>query len=190
MAEIFFLTSLIMSLVGISIFIFRKIPVLAELPQANSSRINTKDVIFGFIKTIKNRVPLKKFSGDLFLQKALSKTRVLIMKVDNKTFHWLQRLRENARKNKFGENDNYWKEIKGRASITELPKEAKVRKRISFSFDYRSESKNIRSSLPFVATRVGEEENKVLFAHRATQSGAKVKKRTKSSSPLKSLKIL
>lgn len=114
--EIFFLTSLIMSLIGISTLIFRKIPVLAELPQANSSGINTKDVIFGFIKKIKNNTPLKKFSGELFLQKALSKTRVLIMKVDNKTFHWLQRLRENAQKNKFGENDNYWKEIKGSAN--------------------------------------------------------------------------
>jgi len=39
--------------------------------------------------------------------------------------------------------------FKNRASITELPEEAKVRKRISFSFDYGSE---------------GEEENKILFA--------------------------
>ena len=54
--------------------------------------------------------------------------------------------------------------LKNRASITELLKEAKVRKRMRSSFDYGSESKNIRSSLPFVATRAGEEENEVLFA--------------------------
>ena len=52
--------------------------------------------------------------------------------------------------------------FKDRASIIELPKEAKVRKRMKFSFDYGSESKNIRSSLPFVATRVGEEEEKII----------------------------
>ncbi len=53
-----------------------------------------------------------------------------------------------------------------RASITELPKGVKVRKRMKFSFDYVGESKNIRSSLPFVATQVGEEEDEVLFDFR------------------------
>jgi len=40
----------------------------------------------------------------------------------------------------------------------------KVKKRTKFSSPYGGESKNIRSSLPFVATRVGEEEDVGLFA--------------------------
>ena len=104
-----------MSFIGISILIFRKIPVLAKLPQAVLSETRKKDIILNFAKIIKNSAFLKKFSGELFLQKALSKIRVLVLKIDNKTFHWLQKLREKAQKNKFGENDTYWKEIKNSA---------------------------------------------------------------------------
>jgi len=39
------------------------------------------------------------------------------------------------------------------------------KKRAEPSSPYGSESKNIRSSLPFVETREGEEENEVLFAY-------------------------
>ena len=72
--------------------------------------------------------------------------------------------------------------INHRASITELLKEAKVRKRMKSSFDYGSESKNIRSSLPFAVTRVGEEEDEVLFDYQS----AKRKTTTKNLKLIKS----
>jgi len=50
------------------------------------------------------------------------------------------------------------------------------KKRANPSSPYGSESKNIRSSLPFAATRVGEEEDEVLFAYlRLTKKFSKIK---------------
>ncbi|MDO8639323.1 MAG: hypothetical protein Q7R53_00220 [bacterium] len=122
MLGLFFLISLLASFIGMSIILSRKIPVLIKLPQTNSTQRTAKDILFNFVKIIKNKTPLEKFSGELFLQKVLSKTRVLVLKLDNKTFHWLVKLREKAQKKKFGENDDYWKGIKT-SVINSLPEQ-------------------------------------------------------------------
>ena len=100
--------------------VFKKLPILAGLPLVQEKKFDLKPILLKLAEKIKTLPFLKNFSFEIFLQKVLSKIRVLIMKVDNKTFHWLQTLRENAQKNKFGENDNYWKEIKN--SANEIPK--------------------------------------------------------------------
>jgi len=57
-------------------------------------------------------------------------------------------------------------EFRNRASITEFSfMGTRWKKKAEPSSPYNSKSKNIRSSLPFVATRVGEEEDEVLFAY-------------------------
>lgn len=100
------------SLLGMGAIILRKIPVLVELPEIPAVRINWRSIFLKLKEKIKNTSFLKSFSHEVFLQKILSKIRILSLKSENKTGSWLQRLREKSKKNKFQENDNYWEEIK------------------------------------------------------------------------------
>jgi len=111
MAELIAITILIFSLIGIGVILFRKIPVLAELPEIPSQiRLKKERFLFLRIKTKIKELPiLKSFSGEIFLQKLLSRIRILTLKVDIKTFNWLKKLREKSQQKK---EDNYWEEIK------------------------------------------------------------------------------
>lgn len=100
-----------LSLIGIIILIFRKIPVLVEL-QENFEVPPQKKLYLRLKETIRNLPGIKSFSSDIFLQKVLSKIRILSLKTESKTFHWLQKLRKKSQENKFGEKDNYWEKIK------------------------------------------------------------------------------
>jgi hypothetical protein len=142
-------------LMGIGVILFRKVPVLVELPETASSpftwqgfflktgkgtflalknfferiadlhlvkklvhRLKTSakaKSLFIKIKEsalVKKLTPSKKFSFEIFLQKILSKVRVLVLKIDHKTSNWLQALRERAKKRSSLEKDNYWKKLK------------------------------------------------------------------------------
>lgn len=110
MVEILALIVLILSFLGMLVIFLRKIPVLTSLPpEVKSSREN---LFFRLKNKILKTRPFKSFSSEIFLQKILSKVRVLILKTENKTSHWLQQLRENAKRRKEKENDNYWQELK------------------------------------------------------------------------------
>lgn len=99
------------SLLGTGVIILRKIPVLVNLPEVLPQI--EKEKLFLRLKTKIKEIPgLKSFSQEVFLQKILSKIRILSLKSENKTGSWLQKLREKSQKNKFQENDNYWEEIK------------------------------------------------------------------------------
>ncbi|MDI6591875.1 MAG: hypothetical protein QME61_03000 [Patescibacteria group bacterium] len=101
---------LIGSFIGMGIILYRKIPVLAKLPEVSFKR---EENLFLRIKNkIKEIIPLKSFSYEILLQKILSKIRILSLKTDNKIANWLQKLREKSQKKKFEENDNYWQKIK------------------------------------------------------------------------------
>ena len=100
------------SLLGMVVILFRKIPVLVELPEVSPRKKRQK--VPGFfqkgIEKIKKIGPFKSFSFEIFLQKLLSKIRILTLKTDNKTSNWLQKLREKSKKEK--ENDDYWQKLK------------------------------------------------------------------------------
>jgi len=96
------------SLLGIGIIIYKKLPVLLELPGTALVKSNWKERLAG----VKDLSPLKDFSSEIFLQKILSKVRILTLKTDSKTSTWLQRLRERSQKNKIKEEDNYWEKVK------------------------------------------------------------------------------
>jgi len=96
------------SLVAMAMIVFRKIPLLLELPETAPSQFNWKELL----TKIKNLLPFRNFSFEIFLQRVLSKIRILTLRTDNKTSSWLQQLREKSQKKKFGENDNYWKKVK------------------------------------------------------------------------------
>lgn len=111
MAELVAQIILVCSLVGIGVILFRKIPVLVELSET-SDEFNLKE---NFLK-LKERIKIPRYfkipAYETFLQKILSKIRILTLKVENKTASWLQKLRKRSQKKKFKENDNYWEEIK------------------------------------------------------------------------------
>ena len=108
MFELFASIILICSFIGMGIMIFRKIPVLVELPEQAVPFFNWQS----FFLKIKETKLFKRFSSDIFFQKILSKIRVFTLKTDNKTSSLLQRMREKNQQKKFGKNDNYWKDIK------------------------------------------------------------------------------
>ena len=108
MIELIFLIILICSLAVIGVILFRKIPLLLELSETVPFYFSWR----AFLPKIKNSLPFKEFSAEIFLQKILSKIRILTLKTDSKTSSWLQKLRARSQKKKFEEDDNYWKDIK------------------------------------------------------------------------------
>lgn len=118
MVEIISLSLFGLSLIGMGVIIFRKMPALLELPEET---LPSETVFKTLFSKIKNLNVFKEFSFELFLQKILSKIRVLTLKTDSKTSNWLQRLREKALRKKNSENDNYWQEIKGSTDSKNKP---------------------------------------------------------------------
>ncbi|MBL7142420.1 MAG: hypothetical protein ISS83_02105 [Candidatus Pacebacteria bacterium] len=96
----------LLSLIVLAVIILKKIPLLLQLPE--TAPFNWKEWLTG----VKDLFPTGNFSFEIFLQKILSRVRVLTLKTDNKTSNWLQKLRERGQKKKFDEDDNYWREIK------------------------------------------------------------------------------
>lgn len=110
MAQIIALIVLILSALGLGVMVWRKIPVLAELPDVpEGSReglwLRLKNKIF-------NLSFIKNFNFLAFLQKILSKFRILTLKAESKTADWLQKLRQKTQKQDNFKNDNYWQELK------------------------------------------------------------------------------
>lgn len=111
MMELIATIILILSLIGIGIILLRKIPVLVELPE-KTEETSRENLWLKLKEKIKNIPTFKSFSFEIFLQKILSKVRVLTLKIENKMAFWLQKLRERSQKKKTEENDNYWQELK------------------------------------------------------------------------------
>lgn len=109
MAELIATGILIISIVGMSIIVFRKIPRLLTLPETFQEK--KEGIISRLGGKLKESGPFKNFSYEIFLQKIISKIRILTLKMDVKTWSWLQKLRERTRKKKLGD-DNYWEELK------------------------------------------------------------------------------
>ena len=96
------------SLVGLLIMAFRKIPQLLQLPETGSLVLDWKK-----LPGKARGLPfIKNFSLDLLLQKILSRVRILTLKTEHRTSSLLQKLREDSKRKKFGEDNNYWEEIK------------------------------------------------------------------------------
>ena len=95
MLEIIAIVILIISIFGIGIIIYRKIPTLRELPEPFEKSAKNKN---SFFLKIKEKIKNLLISNEKYLQKILSKIRILILKIDNKTFGWLQELRKRSQK--------------------------------------------------------------------------------------------
>ena len=91
------------------VILFRKIPVLLTLPE----NLPQKE---SFISKVKERLKransFRNFSYEIFLQKILTKIRILSLKVDHHTFNWIQKLREQSKERNLKRIDDYWEKIK------------------------------------------------------------------------------
>lgn len=99
----------VVSVLGITIILFRKIPLLAELTVSEKEKT-------GFFVKMKDRILNQRIrrtlSGEVILQKLLSKIRVITLKTENKTNSWLSRLRQKSLEKKNNFSGEYWKKIK------------------------------------------------------------------------------
>lgn len=111
MIELIAITILVGSCLGMAVVIFRKIPMISELPEV-PIEFNLKKSLLKLKEKIKILHPFKYLSDKTFLQKILSKVRILTLRAENKTSMWLQKLREKSQKKKIEENDNYWEKLK------------------------------------------------------------------------------
>lgn len=108
--EISAIIVLFLSLASMGFVLYRKIPLLVDLPE--TTKQPSADSFISRLKgRIKNIPAVKSFSSDVFLQRILSRIRILTLKTDAKTLSWLQNLREKAQKRKL-HDDNYWLKIK------------------------------------------------------------------------------
>ncbi|MBM3251045.1 MAG: hypothetical protein FJZ07_02320 [Candidatus Nealsonbacteria bacterium] len=121
MLEIFVLTILFCSLLGIGVIIIKKIPALVNLAP---EKVEKPKILNRMKAQIKNNKALNSFSGEILLQKLLSKIRVLTLKTENKTGIWLMELRQRAleKKNKF--SCDYWEKVKKIKKINKRKKPA------------------------------------------------------------------
>jgi hypothetical protein len=107
--------------ISIGAIVARKMPALAQiksLPQIAEQKTGWSAAIRLWIVLRLKQVPLfrewlKDFSYTNFLQKLLSKVRVMTIKLENKTGSYLEKLRLQAKeKQEAAVSDNYWSDIK------------------------------------------------------------------------------
>ena len=112
MAESISVVTLLIGLLGMTVILLRKAPVLAQLPDSSAGN----SWVFR-IKGLIHCCPyIKKFSYELFLQKSLSRARILILKIENKITGLLERTRQQSSQknnsNHESRNDGYWEELR------------------------------------------------------------------------------
>jgi len=110
MVELISIIILFSSLLGMAVILWRKMPTLSKLPERN---LNFSDTLTSRVKDGIQKMPvIKNFSYNLYLQKILSKFRVLSLKTESKTGSWLEKLRQKKSQKNNGTHDSYWDELK------------------------------------------------------------------------------
>ena len=109
MVELIVTIILFIGFIGMGVILFRRIPVLAEL---SLPEIKKPGVLEKLREKIKNNGTLKPISGELLLQRILSKIRILTLRTDKKTNTWLKKLQQRSLKKKSKFSNDYWKKIR------------------------------------------------------------------------------
>jgi len=99
--DLVFLLVMIFSFLGMSFLVLRKLPVIVALPN-NPNFIPGKQLKDSFTKKTKNAIKKRRLNTGILLQKTLLRTRVGILKLDNKIFTLNQKLKESSKKTKEG----------------------------------------------------------------------------------------
>lgn len=98
--------TLLVSLAGMIIIVYRKLPLAMELP------VESEESLFSKVrKNIEERDWSKVFNTRNFLRKTLMRIRILNLKSENMINKKLEEWRHKERDN-FPYEDNYWKKLK------------------------------------------------------------------------------
>jgi hypothetical protein len=97
--EVVALAIMIFSFIGMTAVVTRKLGAIAELPN-NPNFVPGAQLKERFTREAKDAIKKKYFGIQLFGQKALSKIRILILKLDNKIFDLNLKLKERSKKTK------------------------------------------------------------------------------------------
>lgn len=103
--------------------VVKKIPELKAIPvSASRSKTDLKAVAAGLKERIVKLPIFSSVSFEKFLHKALSKSRIWILKIESIITKWLQSLRQKSQKKNALKMDNYWDELKKELSRLNLKK--------------------------------------------------------------------
>jgi hypothetical protein len=108
--DIIVLIVLIVSFLGLSVLIFKKVPALKVMPEPEAIFFK-KELKKKIKEKTKEVIKERSNSFEAGLHKLLSKIRILSLKIDKKMSDWITKLRERSLERTKG-LDNYWKEIK------------------------------------------------------------------------------
>ncbi|MFA5432967.1 MAG: hypothetical protein WC319_08870 [Candidatus Paceibacterota bacterium] len=108
--EIIVLIVLIVSFLGLSFLIIKKVPALKAMPEPEAIFLK-KDLKKKIREKTKEVIKENSNFLEALLHKILSKIRILSLKIDNKMSDWIKKLRDRSVE-RTKDFDNYWKEIK------------------------------------------------------------------------------
>jgi len=115
MFELTALVILIVSFLGIAVILIKKNSAFNKLEVFPESRIPS-DIIpkeqIAKAQFLKSLNFLKPDFWNIFIQKILSKIRVVSLKIESKSSKLLEGMREKTKKRKEKENEGYWDKIK------------------------------------------------------------------------------
>ncbi len=125
------------SAIGAFLIIRRKIPLLSFYFKTVKNSGKDRPLLVFFketaekaLKDLKGLPLVRNFSFELLLQKMLFKTKIIVLKTENKISFWLVELRKRSqqKKNSYG-NSQYWKEIGFiQKKVSQLKKKTKKEK--------------------------------------------------------------
>ena len=104
---------LFIGLFGMTVILRRKISLLLEF-SPRGERIHVRALMAKAAEKVAGSERIKALSPEKTLHKALSKTRILALKTENKTGSWLEQIRARSREKKENLSDDYWKQLKKR----------------------------------------------------------------------------
>lgn len=107
MIEVIAKISLLVSLFGMGLILYRKIPILAGLPLSDGKNISP----FSPLLKLKEEI-FNSFSLLVVLEKTLRAVKILTLRIENKIASWLESLRQRSQNRKNISDDNYWEELK------------------------------------------------------------------------------
>jgi hypothetical protein len=105
-----FLVSLF-SLFGVLVIFFKNYPKILALPE-KKVEWKLKEILDKGKNRIKETKPFQKTFWEGYLEKNLTKARILILKAENFLFQKIQKLKEKRKEGKEVPKINFWKKIR------------------------------------------------------------------------------
>ena len=106
MGQLVTILILLASLGGIIFILYRKIPLLVQLPL---KEVKVSDMVKEGIQKV---IGQRRIRPEKILDAALSKTRSLAFKAESQTGEWLEKLRKKSEQRKEEFKESYWDQLR------------------------------------------------------------------------------